>query len=108
MIIICIIAYAIYHIANNAHARDKYFGRSRFARVIVFIGVINFLFMLPVVSIDVELENRQESSWFPFFYSCIIAWQLTFIWIVCPLIFAFYNTDDTDTYRRRLWDAFRL
>lgn len=34
--------------------------------------------------------------------------QLMFIWIVNPLAFAFYETDDSAKCCMRLWEAFRL
>ena len=108
VILIMIVAYALYHVANNAHAHDTDFGRSKMARVIVFVGVITFLISLPVVPIDVELEHRLNLDSFRWVWMCILCWQLTFIWIVCPLSFAFYGTNDKDTCCRRLWDAFRL
>ena len=74
VILLCIVAYALYHVANNAHAHDTDFGRSKVARVIVFVGVITFLISLPVVPIDVEMDFRLHEELAKWVWKCIIIW----------------------------------
>lgn len=33
---------------------------------------------------------------------------MIYIWLVCPLLFAFYETDEANSCCKRLWDAFRF
>ena len=110
IIFICIVVYALYHVANYAHSRDTTFGQSTVARITVIIGVIFSFVSCTYVPIDVELKTRGDSAstvsrWF---WIAIVFSQLFYIWAVCPMLFAFYETDEKDSFCKRLKEAFRL
>ena len=62
VILICIVIYAIYHVANNAHGKDSKFGKSKAARIFVITGEILYLLAIWYVPIDVELKTRGETA----------------------------------------------
>ena len=53
IMLICIVIYALYHIANYAHSRDTKFGRSLAARIFVLLSEIIYLLVICYVPIDV-------------------------------------------------------
>ena len=106
--VVCIFFFSLYHVANNAHSKDTYFGQSKAAFILVFIGNVSFLIALPLVNITVYLKPNGDEEWLGWVWVIVIWWQLVYIWLICPLLFAFYGTDDKDSCGRRLWDAFRL
>jgi hypothetical protein len=62
------------------------------------------------VPIDVELKTRGDTAenaarWV--WYILVFIWMIQ-IWIVGPIVFAFYETDEKKTVCARLWDALRL
>ena len=110
VLLFCIVIYALYHVANYAHSKDTKFGKSAAARIFIITGEILYLLPICYVPIDVELKTRGEgafdvSLWI---WTVLTASQMTYIWLVCPILFAFYETDDNNSCCRRLWDAFRF
>jgi len=110
VMLLCIIIYALYRVANYAHSRDSKFGRSTPARIFVISGEILYLLAICYVPVDVELKTRGQSAMdvSDWVWTVIIFIQMIYIWLVCPLLFAFYETDDKNSCCKRLWDAFRL
>ena len=62
IMLICIVIYALYHIANYAHSRDTKFGRSLAARIFVLLSEIIYLLVICYVPIDVELKTRGDTA----------------------------------------------
>lgn len=106
----CVVLYALYTVANYAHSRDTKFGQSTVARIFVIAGIIIYLSSILLVPIDAELKTRGELALKVdrYIWIAVVFSQLSFIWVIYPLLFALYETDDTDKWLRRLWDALRL
>ena len=104
------VLYALYTVANYAHSRDTKFGQSTVARIFVIAGIIIYLSSILLVPIDAELKTRGELALKVdrYIWIAVVFSQLSFIWVIYPLLFALYETDDTDKWLRRLWDALRL
>ena len=106
----CGLIYAIYRMANYAHAGDNEFGRSRFARISVSMGIFMWTFPILWVPVDVLLSQHSDTArninyWI---VMCVQYYQLFYLWIMCPLILSFYESDAQDTMCRRWWYAIRL
>ena len=107
---VCIIFYALYHVANYAHPGDTNFGRSKLAKIYSMFGIVMYLTPIMFVPVDCEMGTRGESAknaanWI---WVALVFTQMTYIWLVCPVFFAFYETNDKDGFCRRFWDAIRL
>jgi len=62
ILLICIVIYAVYHVANYAHARDTKFGQSFLAKTIVVTAIILYLVNICVVPIDIELSGKSDTA----------------------------------------------
>ena len=108
--LICVAIYSVYHVANYQHSRETKFGKSLAARLIVISGEIFYLLSICYAPIDVQLKSRgaqarenSRSIWL-----VLVDIQMIYVWIIFPLLFAFYDSDETFSICKRLWEAFRL
>ena len=62
VLLLCIVIYALYHVANYAHSKDSKFGRSSAARIFIISGEILYLLAICYVPIDVELKTRGDEA----------------------------------------------
>ena len=60
--LVSVAIYALYHVANYAHAKDTTFGRSKVARIFIIIGETIYLVAIVYVPVDVELKTRGDTA----------------------------------------------
>jgi len=110
VMLICIVFFALYHVANYAHPGDTQFGRSIAARIFCICGVILFLTPIAFVPVDCELKTRgwDASDANRFIWMTLYFPSICYIWIASPVLFAFYETNEKDRFCKRVWDALRI
>ena len=88
-----------------AHKDDTNFGVSKFARGVIVGGM--FMWVLPIlwIPVDVLLSLNSDTARSINFWLIMIqeGLQMSYIWLVCPIILAFYETEATDTKCSRIW-----
>ena len=108
--LLCVFVYALFHVANYAHGGDTAFGKSTAARIFIISGEILCLISVVFIPVDVAMKTRGEtalevSRWF---WIVLVFVQMTYIWVISPILFAFYESDEKDKPCKRLYTAVRL
>ena len=60
--LVCVIIYALYHVANYAHSSDTAFGKSVAARIFIISGEILCLISIVFSPVDVAMKTRGETA----------------------------------------------
>lgn len=108
--ILCGLIFAFCRMLYFAHKDDTKFGASATARTIVVMGM--FMWVIPILwmPLDVLLSLHSATARDVNLYAVVIiqSLQMVYLWVICPIILAFYETETTDTFCNRLWQALRV
>ena len=108
--ILCGLLFCFCRMIFYAHKDDTSFGSSKFARIMVVIGM--FMWVLPIlwVPIDVILSLHSDTARTINFY-IIMSTQILqsiYLWVFCPISLAFYETESNESFCHRFCQAMRL
>ena len=107
---LCGAIFAVYRMATYAHSKDTPFGQSCCARASITIGI--FAWVLPIlwVPMDVLLSQRNDlardiNDWA---LNGIQMYQLFYLWLMAPIMLAFYETEAAESFCQRTWHAIKI
>ena len=105
---VCI--YFLYKQASLSHPQDTDFGNSWFAKIIVYLGMVLSMAGIIYVQADLVLtKNTQNSKDFnEKMWQGIILLQLIYVWIICPLTFVYYGSNEDVNLSKRLVGAVKV
>ena len=88
----------VYMIAEFAHPNDTEFGRSIISRIIIWLGFT--MSFLPIMLVHLDFSNSRtenqdlESSGFSAVWLTTIFCQSMYVFVVCPLMIVFYESNE--------------
>ena len=107
----------IYTIANKAHPNDTKFAKMWTTKIVVWIGFCMQYIPLLVVNMDVTYhlgvtqENQGthliEKDLYRDIWFGIILTQSFFVWIICPIIIVYYESNEKHSFGQRVKKALK-
>ena len=96
--ILCGFIFVLYRYAHHSHAGDNNFGRTKIARVIVTLGMYMWVIAILWVPVDCLFSLKSSLTRSLNWYSlmCFQTFQLLYIWFICPIFLAYYESDENE------------
>ena len=102
----------IYMIAEFAHPNDTNFGKSIISRVVIWLGFT--MSFVPIMLVHLDYEDSIEQSGqdmnknkFNTLWLILIFFQSSYVFVICPLMIVFYESNERLSIIRRVVKALK-
>ena len=106
LVIVAVMIYLVYFVAHYAHPEDTSFGKSFFARAMIYIGYFICFSLILAVQFDIFLT--QNGVKFRGVYYAIQTIQLLYVFALGPALMVYYESNENLPIAKRLLNSFRI
>jgi len=110
LFIICIAS--VYFLANNAHPNDTAFAKMWATRILTWLGFT--LVPLPLILMHLDVTYNKTSVYvddkdnkYRVIWLIEILLQSAYVWIICPLVLVYYESNERHALSRRIIKALK-
>ena len=96
--------FVLYRYLHYAHAGDNIFGQTKIARICVTLGMYMWVLAILWVPVDCLFSLKSSLTRSINYYTLMVfqTFQLIYIWFICPIFLAYYESDENESNCQRL------